>query len=387
MVRRPNPELAAAGASEVTCFLSNSMVTRTITLAPLLIFGAFGADQPAAKTARGPGPLRTMVLGWHESAMWRHARTGRFREALKHRQTMLRMQGVRCDADDQCNLLSALARNPDQSVASFRASTLPSQRNDGHLFIPVTINGSPAQYMIDTGAGYSVLTESEATRLRLPVLDVAGGRIGEAAGRGFAITKIAVAESLNLGDIHLQHVAFLVSGDEPKVWADLPPGQRGTLGIQVLLACQTLQWDSRGTVLLGGRPRRSNARGANLYLGGTGLFAAAAFGNRKLDVFVDSGSSWSCLYERFAKAFPNLVKESGKPGTRRYWGGGGEVEVPTTTLPEVTLRLGSFPVTLRPVDILTKGPGSESHGWMGLDALSQASRVTIDFKAMKLTLE
>jgi predicted aspartyl protease len=101
-----------------------------------------------------------MVLGWHQSAMWRNIRTGRFREALKHRQTMLRMQGVRCDADDPCNLLSALARNPDQSVASFRASTLPSQRNDGHLLIPVTINGGSAQYMIDTGAGYSMLTAS-----------------------------------------------------------------------------------------------------------------------------------------------------------------------------------------------------------------------------------
>ena len=364
------------------------MATRTITLTLLFFFGAFGADQPAAQTARGPGPLRTLVLAWHESAMWRNVRTGHFREALKHCQITLRMLGIRCEANDQCNLLSALSRNPDQSVASFRASTLPCERNKGHLFIPVTINGGSAQYMIDTGAGYSILTESEAKRLGLPVLDVAAIRVSEAAGKGFELTKIAVAESLNLGEIHLQHVAFMVSGDEPKAWAELPPGQRGALGIQVLLACQTVQWDSRGTVLLGGHPRRSNTRGANLYLDGNELFAAAVFRGRKLDLVVDSGSSWSCLFESFAKAFPNLVGESGKPGTARIWGAGGEVEVPATTLPEVTLRLGSFPVALRPVDIIATEPESEHHdGRMGLDALSQASRVTIDFKAMKLTLE
>jgi clan AA aspartic protease (TIGR02281 family) len=356
------------------------MVARTITLALLFVFGAFGGNQP--------GPLRKPVLVWHELAMWRNIRTGRFREALKHCQTMLRTQGIRREAGDQCNVLSALARNPDQSIESFRASTLPSERNDGHLFIPVTINGGSAQYMIDTGAGYSILTESEAKRLGLPVSSVAAVRVGDATGKGFALTKIAVAESLNLGDIHLQHVAFLVTGDQPKAMGELPPGQRGALGIQVLLACKTVQWDSPGTVLLGGPPRRSKARGANLYFDGNELFAAGAFRERKLDLVLDSGASWSCLFEKFAKAFPDLVGESGKPGTRRFWGAGGEAEVPATTLPEVTLRLGSFPVALRPVDIIATEPDSEHHdGRMGLDALSQASRVTIDFKAMKLTLE
>jgi hypothetical protein len=67
---------------------------------------------------------------------------------------------------------------------------------------------------------------------------------------------------------------------------------------------------------------------------------------------------------------------------------GGSVERQATVLPEVQLQVGGLETTLRPAAIFAKPVGDDfHHGLLGMDLLSQAQEVRIDFRSMTLQLK
>jgi hypothetical protein len=58
-----------------------------------------------------------------------------------------------------------------------------------------------------------------------------------------------------------------------------------------------------------------------------------------------------------------------------------------TVLAEAQLRIGDFDAALRPANVFSAPVGDgRSHGNLGMDLLSQASEVTVDFRSMTLGL-
>lgn len=78
------------------------------------------------------------------------------------------------------------------------------------------------------------------------------------------------------------------------------------------------------------------------------------------------------------------------PGTKRVTGVGHSVDVASTTVLELTLRIGGLDTVLRPAHVLvnqTTAAGQRDHGNLGMDLLGQARSVTIDFRSMTLALK
>ena len=123
---------------------------------------------------------------------------------------------------------------------------------------------------------------------------------------------------------------------------------------------------------------------SNLCFSGLDTFTQAKFASGVLDVQVDTGTDSSLFFQRFARQYPNIIEASGTPGTKWLGGAGGATEAPATILPEIAVRLGGLMTTLRPAYVLTKDV--ESDGTVGMDILSQAREVLLDFQAMRLTL-
>jgi hypothetical protein len=323
----------------------------------------------------------------HNFLVFLYMRFGRFHEALMHREEVLRLEGKPAQSDGLRTMLAAFSAFPDFAVDSRRPSTVRGEFRRGQLFIPVSVGQATGNYILDTGANFSALSESEARRLGLRIrdLNVDPTQIGEGSGKGVAQPKFAVAEALSIGDIHLRHVPFLVVSDQPAAFADLPSGYRGAIGIQVLLACRTIHWDSRGTVHLDGhQARQRKSLNPNLCFSGLNVFTPAAFAKSALDVQVDTGANQSYLFQRFAEQYPDIIRASGTPGSTWLGGAGGEAEVQSTILPDVSLGLGGLTTTLQPAHVLTRNPAS--HGTMGMDLLNQAQEVLFDFQAMRFTL-
>ena len=324
----------------------------------------------------------------HADLMLFYMTLGRCRSAFPHYEAAVSASEPMRSALDGAgtgSLLQAYAQFPDMSVEAHRASSLQYDQRRQHIEAPVSINGMPGTYILDTGAGFSAINESEARRLGMRVVEISASPAVGFAGATGSVNKVGVAGRVDLGGIQLGNVPFLIFSDS--AMAGLLPARGGALGIQVLIACETLRWNDAGVVELGFPPsERREMPPANLYLDNLVLHAQVEFGGQKLDFALDTGNYGSRLHESFANLFPATVKAAGRTDKWTSGGFAGQREYPATILAEIELMLGQKPIIMRPAPVVSF-PGAWGHGLLGLDVFKGAHAVTLDFVSMKLTLE
>ena len=153
------------------------------------------------------------------------------------------------------------------------------------------------------------------------------------------------------------------------------------------MAIQAIRWTRDGTCQVGSNPIRSGQVDVNLAFDGVTPVTRVQVSGRPIEMVLDSGNQGGTqLWERFAHDFPKLVS-GGLKSNRRVTQIGGSVEREVVALPEVRLRVGGFDALLQPANIFSKPVGNDlQHGNLGVDVLSQAGEVAIDFRAMSLTV-
>ena len=277
--------------------------------------------------------------------------------------------------------VAGFRRLPDQVTERVRPSTV--RHEDKSIFIPLSVNGSPATWFFDTGAWVSAVSESEAKRL--------GMKFGGAAGTAATITnrtgfRTAVAEELIVGAVRLRNVSFAVFPDDGEPWSLLPPGRRGLLGMPVILAFRTLRWASDGTVRIGENPAALNVHKANLIFDNDHLAVTVGLQGRKALAAVDTGAEGTDLLREFAMQFPSVM-ESGRKSSTEIRGVGGRDSYESVTLPEITFEIGGIQAVLRSRDVLMNRSIRSYIGNFGLDVFQQGRAFKLDFTAMRLELD
>jgi predicted aspartyl protease len=323
----------------------------------------------------------------HELLAYMYMRTGRYQRALEQDEAILAAKPGAADAQNVHPLLAALSHYPDQSVTLRRSSVTRSHMDDGNLFVSISINGKPATYMLDSGANFSTMSASEAKTLGLTIHDV--GSKGQDATGGDVAFRLAVAPELVIGEMHVSNVAFLVMSDDLQPFVDSPAGERGILGLPVLLALETVRWSRDGSFAVGFSAESKDMKKSNICLDGAYIIAEATVQDRTADFVVDTGASHTHLWPSFKQDFATLIA-SGQAGATSVTGVGHSVQSDSITVPELKLRLGGFNGALRPATVLLRETTEQSRwycGNLGLDLLGQATTVTMDFAAMTLTLQ
>lgn len=318
-----------------------------------------------------------------------YQRAGHYRQAFSEIERALAVEPDDAGLKNARALFGALSQYPEQTVVERRFSRIRYSMKGGNMFIPVGVNLKSANYVVDTGANFSLISEAEAKRLGLTIHESGGSRMGDAAGASVDV-RIAVADLLTVGRIRLRHVSFFVVRDDQQPFIDLPSGERGVLGLPVLLAFQTLRWKQEGTFEVGFAPGSRKGPKANICFEGANLIIEGEFRQSKINVFLDTGATRTRVLPLFAKEFAGFINEFGRKGSDRVTGVGSSVEVDVITLPELALRINGFDAVLRPAQVLLKDTTSDSrrwHVWSGLDLLNQARVVTLDLKSMRLALE
>lgn len=272
-----------------------------------------------------------------------------------------------------------------------RVSFLRYTEKDGDLFLPVSINGSQARFLIDTGANTSVISESEARRIGMKIENAPGLQMHDAAGASSGY-RVAVAKELAVGGNLLGNVPFLVVPDERMPFSQLPAGDRGILGLPVLFALQTIRWDRNGIAEIGFPPEPFRLETANLCFSGDGphLVTRGEVDGRPVDAVVDTGAMKSRLLPYFATSFEDYVRDRGRQGETVFTGMVGSRREDATILPEAEVLVGGRVNKLQRVELMrNRNPfgGTHYHLWMGADLLRQAEEVSIDFGSMKLKLK
>lgn len=311
-----------------------------------------------------------------------YARGGMWRKAYSSVLAAQKAEPERADLKNAAAFYGALARHPDQKAGRVRPVKLQRFGKGPGLVVEIAINGKPARYFWDTGANFSVMTESEAKRLGMTVEDSAATVHNSTGGSiGF---RIAVAREMDVGGNKIAHVPFLIFGDNQQPFNEMTQEERGGIGLPVQFALRSMRWTA-GEFEFGSDGSRGGE--ANLCFDGLFPVTKLGVGDAEVLVQVDSGAGTTDLWPPFAKRFASVVK-GGRREKRRLGGVGQNIDVESIVVDELAVRLGGKAVTLRPAEIhmeKTDGASLRYFGRVGMDLMNQGN-VTIDFRAMQLIM-
>jgi hypothetical protein len=272
-------------------------------------------------------------------------------------------------------------------LVSRRPASVSFTTWDGRIVSPVTINGHSTHLPLDSGAAISVVAESQVKSLGLRL--IAGQPVFEGYTGKSQQMRYAVADLVELGHTVLRNVSFVVLSDDLDVFSGVPPIERGAIGLPALLAVQTLHWDRAHELSLGFPAKPADIRNANLSFEGLDALAQVEVAGHRLAVHLDTGSSGSMMWPKFATNYPELLEGSHESKTGGT-GATGSADVRSAILPELRMTVAGFPILFRNAAVLlqTTIQSSRWHfGLLGMDKLAQASEVTLDFKAMRIDVK
>jgi tetratricopeptide (TPR) repeat protein len=376
MKEAPNPEMEFyRGAVDDAFNRLDSSINRLRRY--LEAGGTAGGDPPLAREA-------WVILG---SA---YMRSGQYRKAAEAQRRILERFGTALEKEERTNrqsqviLWSALADAPPQSLERLGESVIPLENRH----FPVRIKDKTFYFMYDTGASLSVLYQSAAQELGLTLL-AQGAKVCTATGNWLE-TWLAVVPELRFGRTVIRNAAFLVMPDSYFPVRKVREGveRRGLIGIPILAALKEIAETRDGRLIIPASPRPRPVE--NLCFYGTKPLTEAFFRGARLVFELDTGSSLTYLYPTFYHRNKEEIQSRSTPRPVRMGTLGGERTVTVYVLDVFPCRVGGRDLALRKVMVHTEFTHSNTEifdGTVGIDVLSHASRMTINFDSMSFVLE
>lgn len=317
-------------------------------------------------------------------------RQGRYAEAVAALDAAL--PGVtaaheRTDLEQTRAFAAALVSVAPMQATVPEAGSVPLTRDLAQLNRgPVAINDGAVDAIIDTGSAVSSISESEARRLGLRMLEgqVSVGTATAASASG----KLAVADRLSFGGAEFRNVVFLVMPDEAFTFANGAYVVHAIIGLPILepLGRVTYSTDSGAESLSFRRTRATPNDESNLILEGDVPFTFAHIDGASAPVrlFIDNGAKTGHLNQRFVTEFPGVIASAHRQSVTRTGGAGSEMQ-DAMQLPQLVLAFGQATAALTNVDVVDDHQ-TDRHGTLGLDALRTAPGYVLDFDAMRFDL-
>lgn len=324
----------------------------------------------------------------HSLRMRNHIRLHEYRPAAEAGRAALRLAGSQpqpgkvSDLRTSLHLVEALSDVPPQTHVVRGETVLPIRRGR----IPVRIGGMDREYVLDTGANYSVLMQSEAEAIGLKILDV---NLEVGTSTDLKVTAdLTVADSLTIGAAEFRHVVFLVFPDEvltinEQVRLD------GIIGFPVLEAMGELRFGPNGVLKIPARvPKRTEG---NLALDELVPLVRVGYDGHLLVCRLDTGANHTQGYEPFYRRFQKRIEAQGVLGEIKTGGVGGIRTLEAYTLNELSLTIAGRVVRLNGIDVLTNPISDPDDNYLylniGRDVLREFDSYIINFRDMALVLE
>jgi predicted aspartyl protease len=317
------------------------------------------------------------------------AAAGAYDDLLAHfagRLDETQSRGIKNSSD----LTHILQETPAQTITWAGPAKLNTKRNVlGSANVTLTVNGIHEQWLLDTGAGMSVVSKSFAQRLGLNLLKGATRTRAGVTGIDNEL-KLAVVHDLTIGGATLHNVVALVLDDENlniQYSAHDKYQINGIIGYPVFQSLGAVSFLHDGGFAAGEAARTSTA-GARMYMKELKPVVECAVGGKNLPFTFDTGASSSDLSVRYYKRFQS--KTSGwKRSTDKVSGAGGVVSRTIYVQPKLILGIGDKSVTLNDVTIspsTTGAPNDELYGNLGQDVVAKFDSFTLDFVKMTFSL-
>jgi len=317
-------------------------------------------------------------------------RLGRYGDAALALSEALRLTPLndidRADTENSRTLYESLADIAPQTVEFGEETATQAEFNPlGSWDVPVDVNGQKGEWIFDTGANWSTVSESEAAEMGLALRET-NTYVKGSTGQKNPL-RVAIAGDLRFGNAHFRNVVFLVLSDKALYVGPLKYQIRGILGIPALRALGHVAISAKGVVRI--QTKGASADGEpNLFLDGWDLIMDVRHGGRRLEMDLDTGANATSVSPSFRDALMPDEIASLKSKRDQTAGAGGMVTRKTQVLPTLRLDiLGRTEELTKVSQVGQQSTGDKSYrdGTLGMDAL--ISGFTLDFRAMQLRLD
>jgi predicted aspartyl protease len=351
------------------------------------------ADPALARLAAGRDPaLRRAALSVLAGAAFANedyaeaARAGRLLEEA------LRAAGRSVEADATgrtWRLAALLAGRPRQRLAAPPSPASIAARRDpvGMNRIDMVVNGAAQDAVIDTGAGFSVL--SAETARRLGIVPIEGGvDVGNSVDSTVPV-RVGIADRLEIAGVVLRNVPFLIIEDEALSFA-LPTGRyeiKAILGLPVLRALGRVRIEADRFSVLAPAPA-GTGEAQNMHGFADELYVDVALGGRPVALLLDTGANRTSLTARYATANRAAVAALATRNAHTAGAGGARVQ-PVANWTDAPVSVGGQQLVLPVISITLPAEGTATpqlNGVLGQDVLRRFESYTLDFARMRLSL-
>jgi len=118
--------------------------------------------------------------------------------------TQIALHNTRSEAALWLDETRQLTVNGSETVVPLRAN--------GHYWARAMLNGEPVDFLIDTGASYTAISKSVASRVGIRK-DPADRGVSLVTGNGAIVARLAIADSLTFGSIEAHELPVVVMPD------------------------------------------------------------------------------------------------------------------------------------------------------------------------------
>ena len=283
-------------------------------------------------------------------------------------------------------LWAALAATPAQTVEAPGPVRVATTRDRANLVnVKVEAGGEQVDFVYDTGANLSTVTESTARQMGFRVF-ADSVRVGSVTG-GASYARVGVAPELRIGGATVRNAVFLVFPDSALAFPQIDYQIRGIVGFPVIAGFGATTLTRGGELVLGDTADAGAAGEQNLCLRGLMPLGAAEHAGERLHFGFDTGAQTTALYPPFHTARREAVEAGGEPSAVQVGGAGGMRQVRAYTLSPLVLRIGGREATVAQVRVYAEPTSADSdrlYGNIGQDVIRQFEAMTLDFRRMQL---
>ncbi len=287
------------------------------------------------------------------------------------------------DFENNKIIFTILEDIPPQTITIEESSLKITKDAAGLSRIPVKIGYTDQLSVFDTGANFSVITDSLAIKSGLTILE---GTFKVIAITGNKIdANIAIADSLKLGNILLKNVVFLVFPEASLSFPQANYKIECIIGFPVIEALKEISIVKDSILYI--PKNRSLYKKSNLALDFLTPVIEVIENDRSLPFIFDTGALETMLYSPYLKDYEETIK-NGKLDSVHIGGAGGAKFIKIYHTP-FTGKISGNEFHLKNTTVNAEDSPKDSHGIygnLGKDVLNQFDTLTLNFEKMFLKL-
>jgi predicted aspartyl protease len=317
-----------------------------------------------------------------------HVKLYQYEQAWKASELLLSKYSSTLTTEDKRDIINSniiwkgLRKIKPQATVISKDSRIPYKRDLARLInVPVQFSDSSFDFVFDTGANLSVITETNAGKAGLDLLNVF---FNVRAITGIEVkANLGVAKELKMGDIVVKNVVFIVFPDSTLSFAGGAYKIRGIIGYPVIEQLQEVRIDKAGFISVPQEATNKSIR--NFGMDELTPVINIPVNKDTLAFTFDTGAQQTDLNQPFYSRYQTDIEATGKAYNMQQGGAGGYTTQKAWRVPATTFNVGGQAVQLANLGVKTTNKDSKDkfyYGNLGQDVMSKFRELVINFRYM-----